>query len=1093
MSQPVQTEPYVDLKILECSNRSSVQFGSGHDKNNALFMNKVDNGFMLEAGDKVSVHSAIISEIGAGQETIELKGNFLQTISLNNIVRFTPYYENPDFLNDGYKQVLSTQDAVNYFTLQTGRTLNDNNVAMTIQYLKTANGENGFSLPRRYAYAKATAGQQDNHRPWLELDSFVQGATRCCQRNGTIVESDYQRDRNKDSQWNDTWINNREMLKVRMDGTKHTVFVRNGTTWFNASSTKPSVPSLERFCNGNGSIDPAVAEYILYREELDVSVPSGRRSADFVAETFSDGLQNASSLQQYYSYDAGDNPSSKQSYLQQSVLAATYSTDTYKTFTCANGSTFSEDNNASCQSFDFNGSGDAAKVTQQRLDWINCFQFVAFKRPEFVESGRSDWGTQLFHGGNRYNQITNVNSDAIADKEKLRITFNIDYNASNLERISRWIKTQELYPEFWDFRNASSPYHDRINTKVVSTRALTTNTDTPIAANVIQVFVVIPPGLSLDPGIGKATTKITLTSTSLTPNTVNVTGLENITGGVSLLQNITIDGVTNAISPQGTSLTFTITDTLVALTSDNSRFLHIDMIQAFDDADKATTSTRKDFGSDLYYDTAVVGGSEQPNVKYNTNSAPVFFTYIKEQENTFFEEPMYDDQDKLLSYGMFLKNGNNVQVLADGIGGIPGFFYNASGFFIGGTTAVLEGQYSQDKYQRFIGYDPHFTAYGNSCLGLYTPSANVDLQNNLGTGFEQQDENGTIEPSGDIIDLGKIINKMYLGAPSPKLAYDNVKDRFAFTDFYTSEYLGNDGAAGQAKYDANTGSQALVYRINKRLRRQNFCPGMQPYLNKLPITASGPAGTTATAVAIDLDNVNIFPMSIIDSHSGIAVESFNIPESRWNDSLMGILGFTYEQFNSSVTPENTMQKRVNTGNMTKLNKLTTSAIIKAEDTLFYHQNIFGNTLYQPNVLTAQYHRTSSEAGKAYNTPIVVDSGSLSVVADGGPPRQMLNPFYTIRSDLIDDAEYMGGRDSGERLPVMAHVMKSTESGDFFNSGQSDLVFTVTRSKPLSSITTTITDPDGSFANVNDNSAVIYKIEKNKALPVNLIQSLFGSK
>ena len=35
-------------------------------------------------------------------------------------------------------------------------------------------------------------------------------------------------------------------------------------------------------------------------------------------------------------------------------------------------------------------------------------------------------------------------------------------------------------------------------------------------------------------------------------------------------------------------------------------------------------------------------------------------------------------------------------------------------------------------------------------------------------------------------------------------------------------------------------------------------------------------------------------MSIIDSHSGIAIESFGISESKWDRSLMGILGFSYE-------------------------------------------------------------------------------------------------------------------------------------------------------------------------------------------------------
>ncbi len=74
------SESYVDTKILECSQRSSVQFDGSNTSNNALFMNKVDEGLMLNPGDKVSLHSAVISQIGAGGNTIELKGNFLMCV-----------------------------------------------------------------------------------------------------------------------------------------------------------------------------------------------------------------------------------------------------------------------------------------------------------------------------------------------------------------------------------------------------------------------------------------------------------------------------------------------------------------------------------------------------------------------------------------------------------------------------------------------------------------------------------------------------------------------------------------------------------------------------------------------------------------------------------------------------------------------------------------------------------------------------------------------------------------------------------------------------------------------------------------------------
>ena len=76
---------YVDTHILECSRQSSVQVQSNANTSNALFMNKLNEGIQLNVGDKVSVHSAIISEVGAGGNTIEMKGNVIGNSKLKKI------------------------------------------------------------------------------------------------------------------------------------------------------------------------------------------------------------------------------------------------------------------------------------------------------------------------------------------------------------------------------------------------------------------------------------------------------------------------------------------------------------------------------------------------------------------------------------------------------------------------------------------------------------------------------------------------------------------------------------------------------------------------------------------------------------------------------------------------------------------------------------------------------------------------------------------------------------------------------------------------------------------------------------------------
>ena len=994
MAQQVQTEPYVDLKLLECSRKSSIEVGSGNNTNNALFMNKVEEGYMLNVGDKVSIHSAVVSEIGAGGNTIELKGNKIGRVHLKDLVKTEIFTEKESYLDSGYDFVLNRADAVRTSRFSYSPDLYDNKLAMSIQYYKATNGENCFSLPRRFA-------NKTDSKAYTENDAAESGATIQQLRNGRFVELDYSRDRNASSRWNNIWVDNREITKIRQDGTKFTLFTRLGTTWFNANATKPSVPSFSEFKNGNGSLDPAVHPYVVFNQLKEIEIEAGRRSADFIAESFTDSLQNASSLEKYYMF--GVNPSTPTIHQNQGVLAATYKTDTFKPFNCAN-SEFNKLN------YDATIAWDGVSVLQTQLNWINSFENVCFKRPDFVMSGRWDWGNGFFSGGLYYTYVSKVSNDNISGRSTMRISITKPYTERNCSDLAKWIKTQELYPEFWDFRNASNIYYH-----------------------------------------------------NSAPNRIPW--------------------------PK-------------KLTSDISRFLHLDMVQAYENASKTTASARKEFGSDMNASTTVLASA----LKYNTPSEPLFVTYIKDQENTFYEEPIYNDDSKQLSYGIFLKDENgNIQVTTEGVGGCPSEYYNSAGFFIGGEEAVGNASYGLSKYKRHIGYDPHFTAYGNAAIGLYTPSASGvnEKEQMRQIGFLDMNElgqpNDLVGAVTDIIDRSEVINQTYLGSSNPKLTYDSVKDRFGFTEFYTPEYLGENGAAGvdeKTNPIAGDDGKALVYKINKRLRRQNFAPGMGPYYEKVKITVKNTAlETQSTQIEVDPPNRNIYPFSIMDCHSGISINSFGITdENIWDKSLLGILGFTYDQLQSPVSASNTTQSRVNTVNIKKLNKVTTQAEIKAQDTLIYNKNIWGATMYKPNISTSLVLHDYKSADKRFyqwTDPIIVDTGSLTITAQG-VPRKMLNPFFTIRSDLIDTAPYTGSADSGEKLPVMGHVNKSTDSGDFFVGGEDSVEFTITRQKPLSTITTAICDPDGSFSRVDDNSAIIYKVQRQTQLPVNLVASLFGN-
>ena len=107
------------------------------------------------------------------------------------------------------------------------------------------------------------------------------------------------------------------------------------------------------------------------------------------------------------------------------------------------------------------------------------------------------------------------------------------------------------------------------------------------------------------------------------------------------------------------------------------------------------------------------------------------------------------------------------------------------------------------------------------------------------------------------------------------------------------------------------------------------------------------------------------------------------------------------------------------------------------------------------------------------------------------PRKMLKPYYCIRSDLIDTINYIGGEDSQSKLPVVSICDKQYSGGDFYFSNTNTITFTITKSKTISSITSSIHDPDQSYAHVNLDSSVIYRIDKQIGNDDNLAEELMN--
>ena len=195
----------------------------------------------------------------------------------------------------------------------------------------------------------------------------------------------------------------------------------------------------------------------------------------------------------------------------------------------------------------------------------------------------------------------------------------------------------------------------------------------------------------------------------------------------------------------------------------------------------------------------------------------------------------------------------------------------------------------------------------------------------------------------------------------------------------------------------------------------------------------------------------------------------------------GIMVYGYEQFNSSI---NNRIKRVDNSNVNSLMKPTTNAFIQSTDTKSWNVNENSIPLYTDNIPTT-FNLYTYTTEKVYQNgdhdftvfpPINLKTTSIQLVAKNFPT-SMIKGYYTIRSDIVPHSLVVGGRSNITNMPIVGIANKENPQADYFFGGESNLEFTIGKPIKLSSITCSIHDPDGSFANVNNSSSIIFKIQR----------------
>jgi len=490
------------------------------------------------------------------------------------------------------------------------------------------------------------------------------------------------------------------------------------------------------------------------------------------------------------------------------------------------------------------------------------------------------------------------------------------------------------------------------------------------------------------------------------------------------------------------------------------------------------------------------GGYLRPTRWDSTNSqlcsVIVPFQYDPSQKDTYYSKPDPKLQQK--SFGCFGRSSDGYIILypttTNGCG---------SSLF----DMLFAGSETGDKIEqeRKCGYDIHFSAVGNAwCLPLSGHTT-------VGVGYGG-DEGGLGNDSEFFVGLTEISrtssarcignykvqtmnlkNKIYLGADSPRMNWDGT--HFGLSDLHTAMNRGNNHKSQSPFYAIGTTDNFddLVYKINPREQWEDWTPARKPYEDTKTYFYTDSNGSTKSTASTVL-NENLEPWTIYDSLTGITIEDFALSETQWKGTMWDLLGFSYKQFHNSV---NTRLSRIDYTNSNNLSIVTTNSEISEGDTKIYHQNLFAVPMMK-NMINLQCMIQTKPAGQplapklSYYPEIIQKTESIKLIADNLPTR-MIRGYYTIRSNIISETPFIGGKKNNTMMPIVAIVDKINGDGDFYFQQESSLIHTITKPLKLASVSCMICDPDGSYANVSEQSTILFKIQRNRNVTFNVAEEL----
>ena len=1088
---------YADIRLVECNRQQSIQGTSGNDTEPSHFTCRLGNTMDLKAGDTVEILNAFISQDGCGGENIDLKGESIKDGFGNPITQTYEYtrlevdYWNKDTMNYAVDQPLNR---VNKRVRNTkGEPINevitkeikDNEINVEQSYYITANAENYYSYPRSYLWDGATSFDKNLTDTYEYEDGYMTGGTAsnvsvssglnkgAPLKESLIASCDYFLTTQGGNMGFPSVVasegNQILFYKPIIDNQRYTLFAR--TTSY-ANPTDPNFPPY--FQDLIEKLNPLLVDFTEYKELKTLKLPAGYISQNAVAERITEqlqevyefdevnkkeltqpqvfsswdgyrtgGLGNVGHLPMRYDFQPITDPLT---YNMLTPTLQTYSTETYKPFECWSPLASSKvaydlwTNYLASELFKEDYPSFLSKTFLYEINqWFQQSQWIYVKRPEIFKAGRKINNPLGFSNetGDTDTPVFMMITNELADNQTIGSIDPATHIRDSYETSYEW--TTENLNNFRDlFIEQKKYYKDLIEDKIGDNRehslGVAVFSDLYDEARFLH-------GSRLDNSQGVASTYGRIAVSGTIPYQYPISGLGN-------------DGY------RGEDQTHLSTPLFFAYQSKN-----------------ATKLTSGENPTDLCY-----------GAMFKKKVGDKFYIVFR------------NDLIKWIDFNLF----DNSPVA---------------------TPKIMLAN------KRCIGWDWHARSYGNVVLSGTSGYLTQNIEGNYYYGKESKIPTGekpVVPPAPEEpeftannfinrytnIDADNILR--YVGANNPSLSFDPVSQRFGWKSLHTAENTGQDANAGsehtkRTQHPAvppagehggsagwtettitgvplNPQASTEVYKINKRLRYNCFCPDAKPYrLNTEGELSSVSTGGTRSKDAFDTKvipaNRNMKLGTVFDSHCGIYLNFANAcPKEYWDRSLIGILGFTWEQYNPTfVNRDNNRLARITNNNRFELPLATTNSQIVSTDLKQYPMNIWGGITYSTQVpvpIIVPLSTTTGNDGKTCQfRPTIVEQTESIILRSQGTPKLMSRPYFTIRTDLLDSSEYTGGLSGGLKMPIIGIVDKMSGEGDYFFTEAGGMSFTLSHDRHISSITTSIHDPNGELARVDLSSAVIYKISR----------------